>query len=119
MLRSRPSRSRRHRSGLPTARELQCSTVHGGGTTPSEENGIALCSLHHKLFDRGAFTVSSERKVLVSEQVNGSVGVNEWLLQHHGTGLVGPQRSSYLPDESYLDWHTREVFRGPPRETTG
>lgn len=92
---------------------------HQAGGPDSEENGIALCSLHHKLFDRGAFTVSSGREVLVSEQVTGSVGVNEWLLQHHGTGLVGPQSDSYLPEESYLDWHTREVFRGPPRDTSG
>lgn len=88
---------------------------HQAGGPDSEQNGIALCSLHHKLFDRGALTVSSGRKVLVSEQVNGSVGMNEWLLDHHGAVLVGPQSDRYHPDERFLDWHQQEVFRGPAR----
>ena len=32
---------------------------HQAGGPDREENGIALCALHHKLFDRGAFTLSS------------------------------------------------------------
>lgn len=40
----------------------------------SSINGVALCSLHHKLFDRGVFTVTESLDVVVSEQANGSVG---------------------------------------------
>lgn len=92
---------------------------HQAGGPDSEENGIALCSLHHKLFDRGALTISPGRKVLVSEQVNGSVGMDEWLLEHHGATLVGPQNSRYHPESSFLDWHQEQVFRGPAREASG
>ena len=91
---------------------------HQAGGPDSEENGIALCSLHHKLFDRGALTISLGRKVLVSEQVNGSVGMDEWLLEHHGATLVGPQNSRYHPEERFLDWHQEQVFRGPAREAS-
>ncbi len=91
---------------------------HQAGGPDSEQNGIALCSLHHKLFDRGGLTVSPGRRVLVSEQVNGSVGLTEWLLEHHGSRLVGPQSTRYHPNERFLDWHQQEVFRGPPRATT-
>ena len=41
------------------AAHIKWHTHHG----PDEViNGLALCSLHHKLFDRGAFTLSNERK---------------------------------------------------------
>ena len=42
-------------------------------------NGLALCSLHHKLFDRGAFTLSQQLQILVSDDAHGSVGFEEWL----------------------------------------
>jgi putative restriction endonuclease len=88
---------------------------HQAGGPDTGENGIALCSLHHKLFDRGAFTVSPDHRVVVSEQVNGSVGLQEWLLEHHEEPLAGPQSPDYQPEEKFLEWHDREVFRGPAR----
>ncbi len=48
---------------------------HQAGGPDIEGNGLALCSLHHKLLDRGAFTVTTERRVLVSQDVSGSAGV--------------------------------------------
>ena len=79
-------------------------------------NGLALCSLHHKLFDRGAFTLSAQLEILVSEEIHGSVGFEEWLMRFHGETLNFPQRQSYQPHESFIDWHIREVFQGNYRE---
>ena len=79
-------------------------------------NGLALCSLHHKLFDRGAFTLSDQLEILVSEEVHGSVGFQEWLMRFHGEQINFPQRQSYQPHESFIDWHIREVFQGNYRE---
>ena len=79
-------------------------------------NGLALCSLHHKLFDRGAFTLSQQRKILVSDDAHGSVGFEEWLMRFHGEEINFPQRQSYYPHESFIDWHIREVFQGNYRE---
>jgi predicted restriction endonuclease len=31
----------------------------------AEINGLALCTLHHKLFDRGAFTLADDLKIMV------------------------------------------------------
>jgi putative restriction endonuclease len=81
-----------------------------------EVNGLALCSLHHKLFDRGAFTLSQQLEILVSDDVHGSVGFQEWLLRFHGEQINFPQRQSYYPHESFIDWHIREVFQGDYRE---
>lgn len=84
------------------------------------DNGFALCSLHHKLFDFGAFTVGPDHHVLVSEHVNGSGEVDAVLLRHHGGVLRVPRRPEELPNPEFLDWHAREVFkeRALPRAAT-
>ena len=82
----------------------------------TEVNGLALCSLHHKLFDRGAFTLSQQLEILVSDDAHGSVGFEEWLMRFHGETISFPQRQSYYPHESFIDWHIREVFQGDYRE---
>ena len=83
-----------------------------------EGNGIALCSLHHKLFDRGAFTLSEQLEVRVSEYVDKtSVGFEEWLKQFDGREINFPPRElTYYPNEDFTGWHLREVFKGPYRE---
>jgi putative restriction endonuclease len=61
---------------------------HQAGGPCVESNGLALCSIHHKMFDRGAFTLSDKLEILVSENVNGSHGVDEWLLKYHGRATI-------------------------------
>ena len=79
-------------------------------------NGLALCSLHHKLFDRGAFTLSNELEILVSDDANGTAGFDEWLMRFHGVKLMFPQRQTYYPSENFTRWHVKEVFQGEYRE---
>jgi putative restriction endonuclease len=88
---------------------------HQAGGPDTEENGIALCSLHHKLFDRGVFTITEERKLLVSEQAYGTHGFEEWLMRFHGQTVRAPISPLYIPKDRYIHWHAREVFRGPAR----
>ncbi len=72
--------------------------------------------MHHKAFDLGALTIQPDRVLLVSEQVYGRHGFDEWLLKFHGESIRKPQRDSYLPAEGFLTWHEKEVFKRPPRE---
>ena len=88
---------------------------HQAGGPDKVENGLALCVLHHKLFDRGAFTVSENYSVQVSQDVYGARGM-EWLLPFHGEPITSPQSASYLPNPRYLKWHRKQVFREPARE---
>jgi putative restriction endonuclease len=88
---------------------------HQAGGPDSENNGIALCSLHHKLFDRGVFTISDRRQMIVSQEAHGSRGFEEWLMKYHGEIIQEPIETYYNPDSAYLGWHIREVFRGPER----
>jgi putative restriction endonuclease len=89
---------------------------HQAGGPDIESNGLALCSLHHKLFDRGVFTLNDDRILVVSENATGTAGFEEWLMQYHGKPIRKPVRLSYNPHTDYTGWHIREVFRGRPRE---
>jgi putative restriction endonuclease len=80
-----------------------------------ESNGLALCVLHHKLFDLGAFTLAADGRMLVSDQANGHGGFDESLLRHHGMEARKPQRKEWEPDHDHLGWHGREVFKGKAR----
>lgn len=86
------------------------------GGPDEEQNGLALCSLHHKTFDLGAFTILPDRVVVISEQAHGNESFERWLLDFHGKPVRSPQRRSYMPSERFLTWHEREVFKRPPRE---
>jgi len=88
---------------------------HQAGGPDTEENGIALCALHHKLFDRGAFTVSEDMTVQVSDRAHGTIGFQEWLLDYHGKSLKRPQRPVFYPEPEFVNWHVREVFQGESR----
>ena len=100
----------------PVALEASHIKWHRAGGPDIEINGLALCSLHHKLFDRGVFTLSAKLEVLVSEYANGSVGFEEWLMEFHGKAINFPQRQAYYPNEDFTQWHLKEVFKGPHRE---
>ena len=92
---------------------------HQAGGPDIESNGIALCSLHHKIFDLGAFTIDPDGRILVSEQVHGAAQFDEVLLRHHGLRVRGPQREDYQPFEEYLGWHRTEVFKEKARFLAG
>ncbi len=88
---------------------------HQAGGPDLEQNGIALCSLHHKLFDRGVFTLNENMKFQVAENAHGTHGMEEWLMRYHGQEIRKPQRPDYYPENNFINWHVREVFRGPAR----
>jgi putative restriction endonuclease len=88
---------------------------HQAGGPDEESNGLALCTLHHKLFDRGVFTLGDEMIVIVSENANGTKGFQEWVMAFHGRAIRPPQRPNYYPDNASVQWHVKEVFKGPGR----
>lgn len=100
----------------PVALEAAHIKWKQAGGPDTERNGLALCVLHQRLFDRGAFTLSKQLQILVSDEANGSAGFQEWLMRFHGQQLKSPQRQSYCPDEKYVSWHVKEVFQGDFRE---
>jgi putative restriction endonuclease len=88
---------------------------HQAGGPDEECNGLALCVLHHKLFDLGAFTLDPGGRLLVSDQANGTAGLHEALMRHHGEKVRPAQRPEWSPEAAFLDWHLRQVFKGVAR----
>jgi putative restriction endonuclease len=88
---------------------------HACGGPDTVTNGLCLCSFHHKLFDRGALTLSDDgREVLVSEQANGR-NVERALGRYHGRKVAQPSREGDAPLLEFVEWHHREVFQGRAR----
>ncbi len=88
---------------------------HQAGGPDIEPNGLALCALHHKVFDRGAVTISNDYQIMVSQHVYGSSGLEEWLIRFHNKAMLFPQSPKFKPNPEYLKWHHTEVFRSPKR----
>ncbi|WP_234545290.1 phosphorothioated DNA-binding restriction endonuclease [Streptomyces shenzhenensis] len=151
LLAARRKRDRRMLELVLTAYECRCAfcgydrrigtvpvgleAAHGrwwafGG--PDEiENGLCLCSLHHKLFDKGVLGVgwgsprSSEaesgggHRILVSERFVGhSPAAREHVIALAGRPLIGPQPGASPVAAAHRDWHTRQVFHGSSRPAT-
>ena len=88
---------------------------HALGGTSEVRNGLALCVLHHKLFDLGSFTVGENLRVLVSSCLTGH-GKEMAIGQYDGGRLYVPAGlgSSHQPAPEYLDWHRGQVFKAHP-----
>ena len=89
---------------------------HGGpGEVP---NGLALCTFHHKAFDRGVIGLeqqSGEYRVLVSNELSGQSQAFREVLDLRDRSLRPPQEETLKPDLEYVEWHRQQVFRGAPR----
>ena len=72
-------------------------------------NGLALCAIHHRLFDAGAFTVSLEQEIKVAPFVDGT-GFDDALERYRNMALSSPSHETDSPAPEFLTWHHREVF---------
>lgn len=81
-----------------------------------EPNGLALCALHHKVFDLGAFTILPDTYSLVfSQHAVAGESSRSMLLGFHGAGIILPQSKDYYPKAEFLKWHEGQVFKRPGR----
>lgn len=80
------------------------------------DNGLSLCTIHHKLFDKGALGLDPDHRILVSEGFVGRGEAAERVVLHlAGIPIVGPQRGLPPPADDHIDWHRTQVFHGPAR----
>jgi len=74
-------------------------------------NGILLSSDFHTLFDQGYISISPDYEVLVSNAIKDQFNNGKLYYARHGKRLIAlPERSDWLPDRGYLEWHNNEVF---------
>ena len=76
------------------------------------DNGLALCSLHHKLFDRGVLGLTDEHQVQVSGSYR-AVGAGRAVYDLHDRPLR-PRPGTTLPAAAHVLWHRSQVFKGEP-----
>lgn len=74
------------------------------------DNGLALCSLHHKLFDRGALGLSPDLTVVVSPGFTARTESSKRVYDLHGRELQ-PGPGAATPDEHHRTWHEDQVFK--------
>ena len=72
-------------------------------------NALSLCALHHRLFDKGAFTLSFDWKIMVSMSAGGPSLVDS-LGRYESREVLLPKREDDFPEKQFLAWHHREVF---------
>ena len=93
---------------------------HSSGGPSRVPNGLALCSIHHKALDRGGLGLAPSAggfKVLISSKVYGESEATRWFWDCHDTPLRHPRCDEFRPEAKFVKWHTREVFRSPPRDS--
>ncbi|WNF28414.1 HNH endonuclease [Streptomyces sp. C11-1] len=136
---ARRQRDRRMREMVLTAYEYQCAfcgydgrigAVPVGleaahvrwwafGGPDDVENGLCLCSLHHKLFDKGVLGLGEGHRILVSRSFVGhSTAAREHVTTLAGRPLIGPQPGVRPIAAAHRSWHTSQVFHGSPRPAT-
>lgn len=80
------------------------------------DNGLALCALHHKLFDLGVLGLDTTLRVRVSETFTARTDEGKRVYDLHGNELR-PRSGTPPPDSKHVHWHTKQVFKGQPLST--
>ena len=75
-------------------------------------NGIAMTTLHRKLFHLGLFMVNSNYKVQVSSQIREHEEAKLSLGELQGRQISIPDNPKNHPSAKNLRWHAKWVFRG-------
>lgn len=131
LISSRPSRDPRFRTAVLEAYGRRCAVC---GTSPqlgntrfgieaahirwvaedgpdAISNGLALCVMHHRGLDRGAFTLHEDLRVRVSPRlVRSDDDSRDHFWRFDGQCLGLPDREVDRPLREHVDWHRREVF---------
>lgn len=75
-------------------------------------NGIALEPTMHKLFDAGAWTLTDDRRILVSSEFTGSEQALSLLRKLHGKPLKDPLPGKSSVSREFIRWHREAEFGG-------
>lgn len=92
---------------------------HSAGGPDDVTNGLALCVLHHKLLDKGAYTLQPDADSIapvleVYEDAHGGDALSNWLMAFHRKPISAPINDQYRIADPFIHWH-RTTFRKPIR----
>jgi putative restriction endonuclease len=75
-------------------------------------NGIAMTTLHRKLFHLGLFTIDENMKVVFCSELADMSRPGPMLAKLKGKKISLPKKPQLWPSEDALRWHRKWVFRG-------
>jgi putative restriction endonuclease len=85
---------------------------HSQGGPDDADNGLALCSLHHVLFDLGALGLNADLSVRVSPHYVARSEQGERLVYDlEGRALFDPAPRHPTPSAQHVEWHSEQVFK--------
>ena len=76
------------------------------------DNGLALCALHHALFDFGVLGVTENRTVRVSPLYTAGSSAGHAVKALQDEPLALPSRRLTSASYDFLHWHDQQVFKG-------
>lgn len=76
------------------------------------DNAVALCVLHHALFDLGVLGLTADHRIRVSGLYIARSDAGRAVHGLAGRPLSPPQPGRPLIDVAYVDWHIKQVFKG-------
>ncbi len=76
------------------------------------ENGLCLCVLHDKAYDRGLLTVTIDHRVIVSDVIKKSAVKFTQLTLADFDNQPIQMPSRFAPKPEHLQWHWEKVFQG-------
>jgi putative restriction endonuclease len=79
-------------------------------------NGLALCALHHALFDLGVLGLTTERRIRVSGLYVARSDAGRAIDRLVGQALIPPRPAQPAVELGHISWHGRRVFKGADAE---
>jgi putative restriction endonuclease len=74
-------------------------------------NGMCMCVLHDKAFDRGLMSITDNYKVLLSasiKKLSNELAVQRGFLPYDGIEVRLPNK--FIPDKQYIKFHRNNIF---------
>jgi len=75
-------------------------------------NALALCALHHALFDLGVLGITGDRRISVSSLYVARNEAGRAVDALAGKPLLIPRLHQPTVDVIYISWHHQQVFKG-------
>ncbi len=102
-----------HMKTMPVGLEAAHIKWHQSGGPDTEDNGLALCATHHRLFDSGVMTLSQDYRIILSKWAYDPRDESNFIDMHQKRILKLPRNKRHLPKMDYINWHRKEVFKEP------
>jgi putative restriction endonuclease len=79
-------------------------------------NGLALCALHHALFDLGVLGLTADLRVRVSSLYVARSDAGGAVDRLAGQTLLVPRPGQPVLEIDHISWHRQQVFKGADTE---